>query len=81
MQLNDFYRITGLEESAFGKEAEECETLAGLLLEIKGDFPEVNEQIEFHGYHFTVLDMDDRRILKVQFTMIGAPVVLVQPHT
>ncbi len=75
IQLNDFYRTLDIEEEAFGKVAEDCETLAGLLLEIKGDFPELNESIVYNGYQFKVLDIDDRRILKILFTNPGAEVV------
>lgn len=70
IQLNDFYKITGLEESDFGDEAEECETLAGLILEIKGDFPVRNETFDYCNYRFTILAMDRRRIQKVKFVIL-----------
>ena len=49
---------------------EEVETLAGLLLEIKGDFPRRREIIDFKEYRFQVLEVDNRRILKVKFNRI-----------
>jgi gliding motility-associated protein GldE len=67
VQLNDFYKVTGLEEENFGEVAEECETLAGLVLEIKGDFPQLNETFDYRNYRFTVLSKDKRRIQKVKF--------------
>lgn len=70
MQLNDFYKITGVEDTDFGSEAEDCETLGGLILEIKGDFPTLNETIDYRRFRFTVLSMDKRRILKVKFTIV-----------
>ncbi len=75
IQLGDFYRAIDMEDGAFGKEAEECETLAGLLLEIKGDFPDQDETIVYNEYQFKVLDIDDRRILKILYTNPGAEVV------
>ena len=54
----------------FGKLTEEVETLAGLLLEIKGDFPRRREIIDFKEYRFQVLEVDNRRILKVKFNRI-----------
>ena len=41
--LNDFYKITGLDENEFGDKAEDAETLAGLILDIKEDFPKIKE--------------------------------------
>lgn len=66
--LTDFYRITGADESEFGKLTEDVETLGGLLLELKGDFPERREVITYNAYRFLVLEVDNRRILKIKFT-------------
>ena len=44
--------------------------MAGLLLEIKGDFPKKQEVIDFNNYSFRVLEVDHRRILKVKFMRI-----------
>ena len=44
--------------------------MAGLLLEIKGDFPRRREIIDFKEYRFQVLEVDNRRILKVKFNRI-----------
>ena len=67
--LNDFYKITPLSEEDFEPESADCETLAGLLLEIKGDFPKLHETIDYNGCTFTVIELDARRILKVKFTI------------
>lgn len=64
--LNDFYKITGLNESEFGDKAEDAETLAGLILDIKEDFPKVKEQIDYGRCSFLVLELDKRRIGKVK---------------
>lgn len=64
--LNDFYKITGLEENEFGDKAEDAETLAGLILDIKEDFPKVKEQIDYGRCSFVVLELDKRRIGKVK---------------
>ena len=68
-QLTDFYKITKLSADIFEPEANEADTLAGLLLEIKGEFPVLHEKLEYKDYTFEVLEMDDRRILKVKFTI------------
>jgi CBS domain containing-hemolysin-like protein len=52
----------------------EADTLAGLLLEIKGEFPQLHEQLEFGRYAFEVLEMDARHILKVKVQVNDHPV-------
>ena len=51
----------------------DADTLAGLLLELKGEFPALHEKVTYDYYEFEVLEMDNRRILKVKFT-INEPV-------
>ena len=69
--LTDFFRVIDADPTEFGKLTEEVETLAGLLLEIKGDFPRRREIIEYDDYRFQVLEIDNRRILKVKFNRIS----------
>jgi len=64
--LNDFFKIAEIEEDDFLKVTEEVETLAGLILELKGDFPAKNEQIEYGRYVFEIVATDNRRIKKVK---------------
>lgn len=68
-QLIDFYKITKIDESVFEEVAGDADTLAGLLLELKGEFPVLHEKVPFGRYEFEVLEMDNRRILKVKFTV------------
>lgn len=70
--LNDFYKITGLNENEFGDKAEDAETLAGLILDIKEDFPKIKEQIDYGRCQFIVLELDKRRIGKVK-VIINSP--------
>ncbi len=64
--LNDFFRITGQEESEYADVAEGCETLAGMLLAIKGDFPKEKEPLVYGHCRFLVLDIDNHRIIRVR---------------
>jgi len=64
--LNDFFKIAEIEEDDFLKVTEEVETLAGLILELKGDFPAKNERIDFGRYVFEIIATDNRRIKKVK---------------
>lgn len=64
--LNDFYKITGIDENDFDEISEDAETLAGLILEIKEDFPAEKEIIFYGRYQFTILEVDKRRIIKIK---------------
>jgi gliding motility-associated protein GldE len=67
IQLNDFFRVTNANPADFDGLTDEAETLAGLILEIKGDFPQRRETVEYKSYHFQILEVDNRRIQKVKF--------------
>ena len=72
-QLTDFYKITKVDEEVFDEVAGDSDTLAGLLLELKGGFPALHEKVTYDHYEFEVLEMDNRRILKVKFTINTLP--------
>lgn len=69
--LTDFFRVIDTDPGEFGKLIDDVETLAGLLLEIKGDFPRRREVLEYNNFRFQILEMDDRRILKVKFNRVN----------
>lgn len=67
--LNDFFRITEQEDEAeelYGPVIEDCETLAGMLLAIKGDFPREKESLVYGRCRFLVLDITAHRITNVR---------------
>ena len=66
IKLNDFFKIAEIEEDDFVKMTEEVETLAGLILELKGEIPVKNERIDFGRYVFEIMAVDNRRIKKVK---------------
>ena len=67
--MTDFYKITNINNETFEQIAGDADTLAGLLLEIKGEFPTLHEILSYSDYEFEVLKMDERRILKVKFVI------------
>lgn len=67
-QLKDFFKITGLNDTIFDKVKGEAETLAGLILEVKGAIPEKHEILKIGTCKFTILAADQRRIKKVKYT-------------
>lgn len=68
--LNDFIRILGYEDSAIDEVRGEAETLAGLLLELKGDFLQKGEEIAYGEFTFKVDQIEKRRIKKVKVTIV-----------
>ena len=67
--LNDFFKIVQLSEDLFESIRGDADTLAGLILELKGEIPPVNETILFKNFSFIILSVDERRIKKVKFTL------------
>ena len=70
--LKDFLKILNLPDDEFDDIEGDADSLAGLLLEIKGDFPAVHEILMYKDYKFEVLEIEERRISKVKVTVCGA---------
>lgn len=64
--LNDFFKVTELDADTFEDVRGEAETLAGLILELKGDFPKINDSMNCKHIRFTITDMDKRRIKQIR---------------
>ena len=64
--LDDFYEVTGTEEDEFGDNLTDVETVAGLLLNVKGDFLQEKEEVKVGRCTFTVLKVKKYRIAKVR---------------
>ncbi|MCT4665481.1 MAG: gliding motility-associated protein GldE [Flavobacteriales bacterium] len=68
--LKDFYRaVDHVNEDAFEENKGDSETLAGFVLEQCGKLPQKDEMIHFQDYSFTIVAIDERRILKLKFTL------------
>jgi gliding motility-associated protein GldE len=67
--LKDFYRIIDVDEEVFEERKGEAETLAGLLLEILGNFPKKGQQVHFAKCTFTVELVDKKRIKQIKVTI------------
>ncbi len=71
--LNNFFKATEIDPDTFGHNTEEADTLAGLLLELKGDFPAKGEKIVFDRYTFEITALGKHRIQRVTLTIGDAP--------
>ena len=71
--LSDFYKIMKLDDDVFEEVEGDADSIAGLLLEIKGDFPKLHEKIDYQNFTFEILDMEERRISKVKVVLHEKP--------
>ncbi len=67
--LNDFYKITNSRFDIFDEIKGEADTLAGLILEIKGQIPKKNESLSYLHFTFKIISVDSRRIKKIEVTL------------
>lgn len=64
--LTDLVKVLNVDDEEFDDASGESDTLAGLLLEIKGDFPSLHEIMQYKNYTFEIMELDERRISKVK---------------
>ena len=64
--LTDFCKILDVTDEEFEEVEGDADTLAGLLLELKGDFPVVHEKFNYKNYQFEILKIEERRIAKIK---------------
>jgi putative hemolysin len=69
IQLNDFYKVVEVENDIFNEIKGEAETLAGVILEMKGEFPRKKQKISFKQFVFTIEEVDQRRIKTIKVTI------------
>ena len=69
-KIVDLCRILSLDDDYFEK-FDEADTLAGLLLELKGDFPGIHEKFDIGNLTFEILKKEQRRIARVKVTIKG----------
>ena len=71
--LSDFCKILQIDDDEFDDVAGDADTLAGLLLEQKGDFLSIHERWDYKRYSFEVMAVEGRRISRVKVTVHNKP--------
>jgi CBS domain containing-hemolysin-like protein len=68
--IEDLYHETGIHLRKLNSD-----TVGGFICEHLGRIPEIGTAFEYGGYSFTVLERDDRHIIKIEITKgdAGAP--------
>jgi len=64
--LSDVYKILDIDDETFDDVVGDADTLAGLMLEIKGDFPQLHEKLEYRNFLFEIMALEERRISRVK---------------
>lgn len=67
--INDICKVLKIKEDTFEDIRGESDSLAGLVLEIAGRFPDPDETIVYDQFDFTVLSVDNHRIERVKLTI------------
>lgn len=66
--LHDVCRILEIDTSTFDEVSGESDSVAGLILEVKGIIPKIDTEIEYQHFKFKVVAVNKRRIEKVLLT-------------
>jgi len=69
IMLNDFCKVFDYEDDIFDDIRGEADTLAGLILELKGEFPMLHEKLNCKNFTFEVEGVNTRRITKIKVTI------------
>lgn len=71
--LSDVCKILNVDDDEFDDVEGDADSLAGLLLELKGDFLSLHEKIDYKQYTFEVMEVEERRISKVKIIIHDTP--------
>ncbi len=63
--LHDLCKILDIDMEIFEDVRGDAETLAGLILELRGEIPEIGQSITYKNFIFTIKSVDDRRIKQI----------------
>ncbi len=64
--LNDFFRIMHTDDTIFENIRGEADTLAGIILEMKGEIPRKGDCVDYKNLSFCVESVDNRRIKQIK---------------
>ncbi|MBL7698856.1 MAG: gliding motility-associated protein GldE [Chitinophagaceae bacterium] len=66
IMVNDVASIMGLPSDTFHEVKGESDSLAGLILEVSGQIPKINDTVKIGDFEFVILELDRNRIKKVK---------------
>lgn len=69
MMIHEACALMGLPEDTFDEVKGDSDSIAGLILEIAGEIPKVNDVLKSGDFRFTILEIDRNRIQKVNVSI------------
>ncbi len=69
MMMNDVCKVMNLPVDTFDLVKGDSDSLAGLILELAGEIPKINDVIACGDFQFTILEADSSRIKKVKVSI------------
>jgi gliding motility-associated protein GldE len=69
--LNDVCRVIGVDTNTFDEVKGDADSVAGLFLEIVGQIPKVDSEINYNDFQFKIVSVDNRRIKQILITLPG----------
>jgi len=67
--LNDVCKIIGVETSEFDKVRGDADSLAGIVLELVGQIPKIDQEMEFERFNFKIISASKKRVEKIKITI------------
>ncbi|RLD44663.1 MAG: hemolysin [Bacteroidetes bacterium] len=71
VSILDFCKVVDIDNEELDELKGESESLAGLVLEVKSDFPKLNEKIGILNFEFQIIEMDKRKIIKIRIKKLS----------
>jgi putative hemolysin len=76
--INDMCRVLDQSTEIFDTARGESDTLAGLWMELSGQFPKIGESVSYQNYSFMVQELEKNRVKKIKITI--EPKVVTTPN-
>ncbi|GAB6975831.1 gliding motility-associated protein GldE [Prevotella falsenii] len=67
--VGDFTKVLDLDDDTFEELQGDADSMAGLLLELKGEFPVLHEKLSYKNFLFEVMAIENLRISKIKVTI------------
>lgn len=74
--LNDFYKLLGVDDHIFEDVKGDADTLAGLILELRGEIPQKGDKISYKQFKLEIKEVDKRRIKLIHVNVRNAKEVV-----
>lgn len=67
--LNDVCKIIGVDSEEFDQVRGDADSLAGIVLELIGQIPKIDQEIDFDRFKFKIISASKKRVEKIKITI------------